>query len=82
MSESEIGIAHYQIRVKGRDARWSPDPGWVDSLRLLRLRVASIPYTLGGVRMPPWLLSYRSEERNDGKRVDLSSGAGGGPGTA
>jgi hypothetical protein len=54
----------------------------VGSLRLLRLRVASIPYTLGCVRMPPWLLSYRWEERNDGKRVDLSSGAGRGPGAA
>jgi len=59
---------------------WSPDPGRVDALRPLRLRVASIPYTLGGVRMPPWLLSYRSKERNDGKRVDLSSGAGRRPG--
>ena len=26
------------------------------------------------MRMPSWLLRYRSKELNDGKRVDLSSG--------
>src|SRR6516162_908382 len=73
-----------KIRAYGRGARLRPDRGRVDAraVRLLHLRVGSIPYTLGGMCMPPRLLRYRSKELNDGKRVDLSSGAGRGAGAA